>query len=358
VSRALEFVPRGYEVIDEIGRGGMGIVLRAKKIESGQFVALKILPYDASVPDVMTDRFAVESSLGHVLTHPDIVQIFEYGKTDRFMWMAMELLEGDDLSTAMYETELGLSDRIGIIVRAANALHFAHERGIIHRDIKPSNVFLTRKGEVKLLDFGVAKVGATKLTATGNLVGTPHYMAPEQIMSQIASPRSDVFALGVLCFELLTGELPWNGANAAAVLMSICVTAPQQFRELASMLQLAPQRSEALHRVIHRAIDAEPTRRFESTKAFAEALERALVDAPVGDVQKTQEIAGSWSERRIEWALARAARISAEKKRNEPTPRIEVPATSERREGSRLLLVLAIVFIAAIGVVSWLLFLE
>lgn len=356
-NRALEFVPPGYEVLGEVGRGGMGIVLKAKELESGDIVALKILPRERGTSDVLQDRFALESELGNFLHHADIVEIYDAGKTDKFLWIAMELLDGADLGKAIADPTFTFADRIRVLIRASLALQHAHERGVIHRDVKPSNIFLTKSGDVKLLDFGVAKVGSKKLTESGNIVGTPGYMSPEQIMSQGVTSQTDVFALGVVAYEMLTGKMPWTADTQHALLMAICVSPPRPFKDNVPPNNLEPAKLEAMHRVIHKALDGEPTRRQASAFAFAEELENVLYARSNHTVDLTKEITGRWSEQRIEWARARAAQIESAKTPEELSAALAVAVDAEEKERgrSRLWTVLVAAFAAAIGVVSYLL---
>jgi serine/threonine protein kinase len=158
----------------------------------GREVALKLLPLE--LDETRKKRFEVEASVGTMLVHPDIIQVFECGTLGDQGWIAMERLEGAELSVLRGDAHLSLERRVEVVVRVALALHYAHGHEIVHRDVKPSNIFLTKAGDVKLLDFGIARLKANKITKTGYIVGTPQYMSPEQISGVAIDARADVFS--------------------------------------------------------------------------------------------------------------------------------------------------------------------
>ena len=305
----------GFQIVGELGRGGMGVVYRAMHAQSGQTVALKVLPVAAD--QMLLSRFSQEIQIARMLDHPSIVRVYDAGFGQSHAWIAMEVLDGFELWEAMPDTRFTLEERVGVIARVAIGLHHAHEQGIVHRDVKPSNIFLTRDGRVRLLDFGVAKLRNVRLTKTGKTVGTPQYMAPEQIQAQTVDARTDVFALGAVAYEVLTGVPPWAGENDHQLMMAICTRPPRPFTEAFNARNwwgLAPHALKNLQRVVHTALTTEPSRRQQTMLEFAEGIERFMVAG--ASEEMLAEIPGAktkgWSEQRIDWAQARAARIRVE----------------------------------------------
>ena len=202
------------EIEAPLGRGGMGVVYRARQTRLDRIVALKILsPRFASDP-AFEERFAREARALARLSHPNIVAVHDFGQKGGFFYLLMEFVDGTNLRQALQGGHLTPEQALAIVPKICDALQFAHDRGVVHRDIKPENVLLTKDGEVKIADFGLAKLGGAKpgeltLTAAGQVMGTPHYMAPEQFENpQSVDHRADIYSLGVVFYEMLTGELP------------------------------------------------------------------------------------------------------------------------------------------------------
>jgi serine/threonine protein kinase len=204
-----------YELLEATGAGGMGTVYRAREHASGRIVALKVLRADAG--DLT--RFALEARMLAKLAHPGIVEYVAHGVTaDGQPWLAMEWLEGETLDHSLERGTLSVDETLRVARSVADALAAAHEAGVVHRDLKPSNVFLVCDGRVKLLDFGIAKsIDVTGLTHTGELVGTPAYMSPEQARGEAVDGRADLFALGCIVFRCITGKVPFDGADLMAI---------------------------------------------------------------------------------------------------------------------------------------------
>ncbi|MCE9636062.1 MAG: serine/threonine protein kinase [Planctomycetes bacterium] len=203
-----------YDVVGTIGRGGMGVVFRARQRALDREVALKVLPGGPSRPSGFTERFEREARALARLQHPGIVQVFDFGtSSDGWCYLAMELVEGTNLRSALAERRLAPKEALAIVPQICDALQYAHDHGVVHRDVKPENVLLSKDGRVKIADFGLAKLvedarGAS-LTQTGHSMGTPMYMAPEQIERPgDVDHRADIYSLGVVFYEMLTGELP------------------------------------------------------------------------------------------------------------------------------------------------------
>jgi tRNA A-37 threonylcarbamoyl transferase component Bud32 len=202
------------EVLELIGRGGMGFVFKARQPQLDRLVALKLLPDKLARDPQFTERFNREGRVLARLNHPNIVSVFDFGRTDHFYFLTMEFVDGVNLRQAMQAGRFSPSEALTIVPKICEALQYAHEQGVLHRDIKPENILLDARGRVKIADFGIAKLveddpGSVTLTGTGTALGTPHYMAPEQLEKPAeVDHRADIYSLGVVFYEMLTGELP------------------------------------------------------------------------------------------------------------------------------------------------------
>ncbi|MCK6550233.1 serine/threonine protein kinase [Myxococcota bacterium] len=310
-------MPEGYEVERLLGQGGVGTVYLAREKATGRKVALKLLAFGDD--ETRRKRFEVEAIVGQKLKHPDIIEVFGCGLIGNHGWIAMEFLDGFELATAMRDPAFTIDDRIRVVMRVAIALGHAHGESIIHRDIKPSNIFLTRDGDVKLLDFGIARLEENKITRTGYIVGTPQYMSPEQVTGVKLDLRSDIFSLGVVTYQLVSGALPWDADNQSAIMVAISSKPPKPLKAAmqAAQIQMSDAELTMLHGIVHKAIATEPSRRYESAVDFARALGRFLQRDPAALAAgtATPELDVDPDElmkRRIDWALARAARVRME----------------------------------------------
>ncbi|HSH75286.1 MAG TPA: serine/threonine-protein kinase [Longimicrobiales bacterium] len=259
-----------YAVQGEIGAGGMATVYLATDLKHNRNVALKVLkPELAAV--VGGERFLAEIETTAGLQHPHILPLFDSGEADRFLFFVMPYIDGETLRERIArERQLPVDEAIGIATAIANALHAAHERGIVHRDIKPGNILLSR-GEPLVADFGIAlavgAAGGSRLTETGLSVGTPYYMSPEQATGdQAVGPASDTFALACVLYEMLVGEPPYPGNTAQSVLGKIIQGAPVS---ATAVRRSVPANVDA---AIRRALEKLPADRFPDAKAFAKAL--------------------------------------------------------------------------------------
>ncbi len=277
-------LPAGYHILDLIGVGGMGRVYRAEQSVLGRTVAVKIIHPHLLADENSAVRFLTEARAASQLNHPNSISVFDFGRTeDGQPYLVMELLRGKDLGVILHEEgELPLARIVDVLRQVLAALGQAHDLGIVHRDLKPENIILQpqrRGGDlVKVLDFGLAKLRAdvpTKVTSPGIVCGTPDYMAPEQGRGDHIDGRSDLYAVGVMLFQLLTGRLPFEGDSPTqVVMMHLSVPAPDP-------RQVAPRRniSPAIAEVVKRALAKSPGDRFSDAHEFAEALEEALSDA-------------------------------------------------------------------------------
>lgn len=345
-----------YRVLRELGRGGMGVVYLAESEETSERVALKVL--ERTADPSLFERFLREAAVGERVQHPDIVRVLDHGVQDGRAWMTMDLLEGFELETVMYDASFDLEARLSVVVRVAAALHYVHEMDLVHRDVKPSNVFITKEGGVRLLDFGIALLRDHRLTQTGMLMGTPHYMSPEQLSSGTVDHRADVFALGVVMYRLLSNRFPWTGESSAHIMFSIATRPPEPITFDHWDFGLDARRAAALEQIVMKALASEPTHRYPTALELGAAVEGFLsgiyADAPTGGASvDTQQIAA----RRIEWAQARAARLALDKASgltddvgHEPGG---VARESDRDIGSVVWFVLVVAFAAGLGLAAW-----
>src|SRR5260221_7970120 len=211
-----------YVVKGRIGRGGMGMVYRGLDEALEREVAVKTLTIEGTLDEESRQRFQIEAKAAAKLQHQNIVTVFELGEDRGVPFIAMEMLPGVDLEGLVRSgEELLLGEKLDIVVQVCRGLAYAHEHGIVHRDIKPSNIRLLDDGTAKIMDFGIAKLGGTQLTKAGMMVGTVHYMSPEQVRGKPLDGRSDVFSVGVILYELLAGRRPFKGAAPTAILYKI-----------------------------------------------------------------------------------------------------------------------------------------
>jgi serine/threonine protein kinase len=268
-----------YVITARIGRGGMGMVYRGHDEVLDRDVAVKTLALDGNFDEDSRKRFEVEAKAAAKLQHPNIVTVFELGQERSIPYIAMELLPGYDLETLLRSNEaMLLAEKLDIMAQVCRGLHYAHERHVIHRDVKPSNIRLLDDGSVKIMDFGIAKIANTNLTRTGMMVGTVHYMCPEQIQGQSVDGRSDVFSVGVILFELLAGRRPFEGApgNATEVLYKIVQEPTPALPDLGA-------HTAALQEIVNRALAKVPDQRYATAGRLADDLAelRARLDASV-----------------------------------------------------------------------------
>ncbi len=266
----------GYEILGRLGSGAMGVVYRAIDPVLRREVALKVLPDRLEgVPEVHA-RFAREAAAVARLAHPGVVQVHSFGEDGGIPFLVLELLPGPTLLDA-WRTEPDLARRVGWIEEVARAIAHAHARGVLHRDLKPGNVMFGKEGAPKVMDFGLAWLegDGSHLTAEGAILGTPAYMAPEQVDGRAATTATDVYALGVMLFQALTGELPFGGQEMRDLLASILLKEPPRPGRVVAGVPAD------LETVALRAMEKEPHRRYESAAAFAEDLRRWREGEPI-----------------------------------------------------------------------------
>ena len=263
-----------YRVIEKIGAGGMGDVFLAEDTELNRKVALKFLPVHLCQDAECRARFKREAHAAAKLNHPNIVTIYEVSEFKGRPFFAMEHLEGRSLRDLIAQKDLSLSRAIDMAVQLCEGLQEAHSRGIIHRDIKPSNIACDRKGRCKILDFGLATIrGADKLTRSGSTLGTLHYMSPEQTRGEAADERSDIFSLGVVLYEMITGQLPFKGDHDPAVVYAIGYEEPEPLARYKSGI------SDELQRIISKTLAKDKGHRYQHIDDLLSDL-RALTVTP------------------------------------------------------------------------------
>ncbi|HEX6108104.1 MAG TPA: protein kinase [Ktedonobacteraceae bacterium] len=277
----IEVLGDRYQLQDPIGRGGMATIYRARDRRMDRVVAVKVLREVYSTDPKFVRRFQVEAKAASALQHPNIVQVYDYGQTDGNYYIVMELVEGTDLRRYLHSRGVLDVDRAVIIAHdVALGLGAAHRREIVHRDVKPQNVLVGRNGSIKLTDFGIASVykdiHAERLTTTGMTLGTVQYYAPEQAQGEIVSPAADVYALGIVMYEMVTGRTPFDGDNAVAVAMQHIENPPISPR------QFNPSIPPALEEIILRCLEKVPEMRFRDGSELARALE-SLADSELDE---------------------------------------------------------------------------
>ncbi len=268
----IEVLGERYQLQEPIGRGGMATIYRGHDTRMDRVVAIKVLREVYSTDPKFVTRFQREAKAASALQHPNIVQVYDYGQTDGNYFIVMELIEGTDLRRYLRSRGVLAVDRAIIIAHdVALGLGAAHRRGIVHRDVKPQNVLVGRDGSIKLTDFGIASVykdiNAERLTTTGMTLGTVQYYAPEQAQGEIVSPAADVYALGIVMYEMLTGRTPFDGDTPVAVAMQHIQDIPTPPTDL------NPGIPPALEEIIMRCLEKVPEMRFRDGSSLARALE-------------------------------------------------------------------------------------
>jgi serine/threonine protein kinase len=269
-----------YHLEDAVGDGGMGVVLKAWDEHEGRTVALKFLSSHLLDDVTARERFRAEARAISSLDHPNVCGIYEMGEaTGERFYIAMPYYHGETIGARLAGGPLAPSDVISLGIQVARGLAAAHERDIIHRDIKPANLIVTHEGVLKILDFGIAKLGGQAMTAPGFTPGTAAYMSPEQARAQAVDPRTDLWSLGVVMFEMLAGERPFRGADARAIAIAICTSAPDS---LASLRDDVPP---ALVRLVHSCLSKDPAERPDSAARMAAMLEEIAAALNVNAVR-------------------------------------------------------------------------
>lgn len=305
-----------YEIVARLGAGGMGVVYKAKDTRLQRFVALKFLPDEVARDPRTLTRFRREAQLASSLNHPNICTIHDIGEQDGQCFIAMELLEGQTLQTRIGGRALPLEAFLNLALQIADALEAAHKRGIVHRDLKPSNIFVTDRGDAKLLDFGLAKHARPEssaddaatisgsLTTVGQVVGTIAYMSPEQAQDKDVDARSDIFSLGAVLYEMATGRRAFPGDSPAVAIAEILRSEPKPAKDL------NPELPDELPRIIDKALEKDRDDRYQSANDLMIDLRRLKRESSSEGVKRrTPPVGFAWLRRKSFWVPVIAAVI-------------------------------------------------
>jgi serine/threonine protein kinase len=272
-----------YQIVGQLGRGAFGVVYKGRDPVIGRLAAIKVMSESTVGDKELVNRFKREAMAAGGLQHRNILTIYDLGDHNGFPYIAMEYVEGTDLDKYIKEKiEISMEKKIDLIIQIAEALGYAHKKGIVHRDIKPGNIRVQQDGQVKIMDFGIAKIEAADMTRTGQFMGTVNYMSPEQVKVKKVDGRSDLFALGIIFYELVSYRKPFPGESISAVIYRIVNELPVPLQELRG----SPY--EYLEPIILKCLEKDPQNRFQTCEALAEALKQKLRIATTPDARAAE----------------------------------------------------------------------
>jgi serine/threonine protein kinase len=276
-----------YEIIAQIGEGAMGQVHKGRDTMLDRFVALKTMSSAMLGDATLRQRFVREAQSAARLNHPNIVTLLEFGEDGGQFFMAMELLDGEDLKDALKLGKLvTLGDKLGVMEQILEGVAYAHAMGVIHRDLKPANIHIGANGRIKVMDFGLARLGESEMTRAGTVMGTPNYMSPEQVRGERTGPTSDVFSLGAVCYEVLSRRRAFDADSLHAILYRVTDSEP------VPLAQTVPDLPPIIEIFVKKALAKEPALRYQSASEMREALElcRRVVDGDLDEKEAIQTL--------------------------------------------------------------------
>src|SRR5262245_4449494 len=327
-----------YKIVSKIGQGATSHVYKGKDETLGRFVAVKTIAAEVSKDETLRKRFRREAESAALLNHPNIITVYDFGEEQDKLYIAMELLEGVDLKQALAEGRLAtLDQKLDVMYQICEGLAFAHSHGIFHRDLKPANLHVLASGKLKIMDFGLARLSGSDMTRTGLVMGTPHYMSPEQVRGEHVDARSDVFALGCVFYEILTGKKPFDAESLHSVLYKVMQAEPP------SAKTAVPGLPSVVVQVLEKALAKKPTDRFQDAGEFRAVLESAREaiasgrgDEPLPGVQTPPAPAPAGAPRSsVTQPVERVASSGTNDAPPAPTPASTSRRPPDRPSGSR-----------------------
>ena len=257
-----------YKILEKLGEGGMGVVYKAEDTKLQRVVALKFLPENLTRDAEAKARLIQEARAAAALNHPNICTIYEIDESEGQVFLALEFIEGETLKKKVNSDQLSVTSVIEYALQIASGLQAAHERGVVHRDIKSANVMLTTKGQIKIMDFGLAKLaGSSLLTKEKSTMGTVAYMSPEQARGRKVDPRTDLWSFGVVLYEMLTGQLPFQSDHEQVMIYAIINETPEPISDL------RPDTPKELEDIVNKALTKNPDKRYQNVDAMLADLQ-------------------------------------------------------------------------------------